>query len=189
MVKIGFIGEGDTEKRVLSSENFRNLLHQAGLDFVPEVIDAEGGGNLFPNRIQSFVKVLQDKGATHIIILTDKEEAPCISEVKKRIQPVDNQIVIVAVKTIESWFLADSSTISRLMRISFYCEHPESVPSPFHHIKEEMLRLTSRGVAKTLLCSRMLLNGFSIENAATHSRCPSARYFLEKLKQLAQENP
>ena len=68
MVKLGFIAEGATEKIVLESEDFKSFLTELKLDFIPEVIDAEGNGNLLPHNIEKHSQILFDKGATKIII-------------------------------------------------------------------------------------------------------------------------
>ncbi|MFQ5447958.1 MAG: hypothetical protein ACE5FF_13600 [Saprospiraceae bacterium] len=152
------------------------------------VIDAGGGGNLLPKYLEDQIDTLRGHGATHILILTDQEDAPCITSVKSRIDPEGKHLVIIAVKAIEAWFLADSATISSYLKFNFHCEFPEKILKPLDHIKQAKLERTGRGVNhKKQLCSRMLLNGFSIENAAAHPNCPSAKYFLEKIKSLAED--
>jgi len=189
MVKLGFIGEGSNEKAILSSVSFRDLLHRLELEFVEEVFNAKGGGNLLPKYIEEQVENHYLAGATHIVILTDLEDAPCITSVKTRIGLQQNHLIIIAVSAIEAWFLADTDAISKFIGHNFYCEAPESILNPFQFIKQEKLRLTGRGVdKKRLLCSRMLLNGFSLEAAAAHPNCPSSKYFLDKLKSLATNN-
>ena len=186
MVKLGFIGEGANEKTVLESENFRSLLDQLGLDFVKNVIDAKGGGNLLPKYLEDQIDSLKKEGATHILILADQEDAPCITSVKSRIDPDGRHIVVIAVKAIEAWFLADAATISAYLKFKFECEKPEEIQKPFDHIRQVKLEQTGRGVNhKKQLCSRILQSGFSIEAAAAHPNCPSAKYFFGKLKSLA----
>lgn len=188
MVKLGFIVEGDNEKAILQSSRFRDLLNTLAVGFVDEVINAKGSGNLLPEYLADQVNALQTLGATHILILTDQEDAPCISSVKWRIDPENKHLVVIAVKAIEAWFLADTAAISAYMKVpDFFCEHPERIFQPFQFIKKEKFERTGRGVNdKKQLCSRMLLSGFSLQNAAAHPYCPSARYFLEKLKTLAK---
>lgn len=186
MVKLGFIVEGDSEKRILESQLFRELLNNLELPFIEAVENVRGRTNLKPERIINYVKILEQKGASHIVILTDQEDAPCITSVKKELDFHEDYLVVIAVKTIEAWYLADSSAITVFMEHRFDCDLPEVIQIPFNHIKEEKIRLTGRGVnSKRLLCSRMLHSGFSIENAAKHPNCPSAKYFIQKLKELA----
>ena len=42
------------------------------------------------------------------------------------------------------------------------------------------------GGSKPRLAMKMKSNGFSIQNAAAHPNCPSALYFLNKLKLIAK---
>lgn len=187
MVKLGFIGEGANEKTVLESANFRALLNKLGLGFIENVIDAEGGGNLLPKHLEDQIDSLKKEGATDILILTDQEDAPCISSVKSRIDPDGNHIVVIAVRAIEAWFLADNNAMSAYLKSRFICKNPEEFIRPFDQIKKLRWEKRGRGLNhKKLLCSHMLLNGFSIQNAANHPNCPSAKYFLNKLKSLAE---
>lgn len=185
MVKLGFIGEGAGEKSILESEGFRNILTGLNLEYVEKVINAHGGGNLLPKYLEDQIDTLKKEGANHIVILADQEDAPCITSVKERIDPKGNHIVIISVKTIEAWFLADSSAMSAFLKSRFNCENPEEFEKPFEHIRNLMWQKRGRGMNhKKQLCSRMLINGFSIQSAATHPNCPSAKYFLNKLKSL-----
>jgi len=186
MVKLGFIGEGDNEKSILESDDLRKILGELNLEYVERVVNAKGGGNLLPKYLEDQVDSLKKDGATQILILADQEDASSITSVKERIDPDGNHIVIISVKAIEAWFLADSKTMSAYLKARYRCENPEEYLKPFEYIKE--LRWQYRGVGlnhKKQLCSRMLINGFSIQNAATHPNCPSAKYFLEKLKSLS----
>lgn len=189
MVKLGFIGEGANEKTILESKNFRTFLKELNFEFVENVIDAKGGGNLLPKYLEDQVEKLQEKGATHILILADQEDAPCITSVKLRIDPDENHIIVVAVKAIEAWFLADLNAISKYLSFKYECKKPEDILKPFEHIKQIKLEKTGRGVNhKKQLCSRMLQSGFSVQNAAAHPNCPSAKYFINKIKSLAEIN-
>jgi hypothetical protein len=186
MVKLGFIVEGASEKAILKSSMFRSMLANLKLDYVENVIDAKGNGKLLPELIQDHVEYLESEGATQILILTDQEDAPCITSVKARINPEGKHIVVVAAKAIEAWLLADSKAISTYFGKNFKCDYPESFEKPFQHIKTEKLKLTNRGVNdKGQLCSRILASGLSLEAAAAHPNCPSAKYFLDKLTALS----
>lgn len=190
MVKLGCICEGANEKTILESEGFRLLLTELGIDFLGNVIDAKGNGNLLPKYLDDQIDSLKSQGATHILILADQEDEPCITSVKSRIDPEGNHIVIIAVKTIEAWFLADSAAMSAYLKSRFICENPEDFSRPYDHIRKLKWERTGRGLNhKKQLCSRVIQCGFSIENAAAHPNCPSAKYFLEKLKSLALPQP
>ncbi len=182
MVKVGFIAEGDTEKRILSSERFRQLLKKIDLPYIQEVENAHGVTNLYLPKRGTLVKILKDKGADKVIILTDAD-GNCIQSVRQKINPDKDSVVIVSVQKIEAWFLADTSAISNFFKQNYRCEFPEKIEDPFEFIKSERKKLTGNGVGdKRILGQRLLQSGFSLESAATHPNCPSAKYFLEKLR-------
>ncbi len=145
MVKIGFICEGDTDKMVLESHNFQAILTQLNLECV-RVEDADGSGNLLPHHIEKFRNSLRNFGASKIIILTDLDEDTSITFTKERLKALPNEIVIISVKTLESWFLADSQVMSQLIGKDFTFEFPEIENNPFEKIKSIFQEHTSRGV-------------------------------------------
>ena len=182
MVKIGFICEGDTDKMVLESSDFQAILRKLNLKCV-RVEDADGNGNLLPQHIEKYRDSLQNFGASKIIILTDLDENTCITFTKERLNALPDEIVIISVKTLESWFLADSQVMSLLIGKDFTFEFPEIENNPFETIKRIFQAETARGVGtKRILTRRVLKYGFSIQNAANHPNCPSAKYFLTKLQ-------
>jgi hypothetical protein len=185
VVKIGFICEGDTDKMVLESSNFQAILTRMNLESV-RVEDADGGGNLLPQHIEKYRNSLHSFGATKIIILTDLDENTCITFTKERLKVLPDEIVIISVKTLESWFLADSQVMSQLIGKDFSFEFPENDNNPFETIKRIFQEATSRGVGtKRILTRRILKYGFSIQSAANHPNCPSAKYFLNHLQSIA----
>ncbi len=191
MVKIGFIVEGDSDAIILRSDNFKNYLRNKGVDFVEEIAYSGGNGNLLPQNLPQFSDILRGEGATHIIILTDLDEDMCITKTKERINAPANHTIIVSVKAIESWFLADSKTLSNIFKKNYYFDLPEQTPNtPFEKLKTEFLAHTGRGIGnyKTLLAKRMVREGFEINNAANHPNCPSSNYFLNKIKEIASGN-
>jgi hypothetical protein len=115
MVNIGFICEGYTELFILESNNFKALLNQLGLHSVG-VINVQGNGNLLPHNIKSHRENLFKKGASVIFILTDLDQDQCITKTRLRITESENQIIIVAVKQIESWFLSDNSAMNQIFK-------------------------------------------------------------------------
>ncbi len=188
MVKVGFICEGDTEKLVIESAKFQELLKQLDIDCVSPVIDAKGNGNLLPENIEPFRTILIKNGAEKIFVLTDLDQDSCITQTRNRITEKESQEIIVSVKEIEAWFLADSITMSSLLKENFRAEQPEFESDPFYKIKTLAQEKTSRGTGtKPKLAKRFIGLGFSIENAANHPNCPSAKYFIEKLKSVTQK--
>ena len=188
MVNIGFICEGYTELFILESESFISYLKEIGLNLVG-VINVEGNGNLLPRNIEKHEKNLKDEGAEIIFILTDLDEDKCITSTKLRVKEKDNVPIIVAVKQIESWLLADTITMKSILRGNFLFEYPEGENVPFEKIREIYFDKFNKGLVgkdeKKKLALKMLRMGFSIENAAAHPNCPSALYFMNKLKQIA----
>lgn len=186
MVRLGFIAEGATEKIILESQDFKNLLNELKVNFIPEIIDAEGNGNLLPQNIEKHSQILLDKGATKIIVLTDLDEDACITQTKARIQPLENHIVIVSVKQIEAWFLADTEAMRKLFSDdTFEEQYPESHLMPYDEINQIKLRKVGRGIGNSKIkLAYNLINqfDFSIKRAAEHPNCNSAKYFLEKIK-------
>lgn len=191
MVNVGFICEGYTEWFILESENFRNILQNLDLNSVG-VINVEGNGNLLPRNIERHRKNLMDEGADVILILTDLDEDQCITNTRNRIGEKENQNIIIAVKQIESWFLADSETMKSIFRGNFVYEYPENEVIPFETIRTIYFNKFLKGIVgrdqKKKLAQKMLQNGFSVQNAASHPNCPSAAYFLSKLEQIAKNN-
>jgi hypothetical protein len=189
MVSIGFIGEGKTEQILLESDSFQAWLQQNGIKCVGTVIDADGAGNLLPEQINPLQQELLGFGAKLIVVLTDLDNDTSVRITKQRIGESNRQIVIVAVKAIEAWFLADTLTLTALTNVTTHIEHPEQDKQPFETIRQIFLNKTGRGIGtKPMLARRMLKYGFTIENAAQHPNCPSATYFLTKLQTLALAN-
>ena len=190
MVKLGFITEGAVEKMILESGDFKTLLSELNIDFIPEVINTEGNGNLLPFNIEKYTQVLLDKGATKIIILTDLDNEVCITLTKERIQPRENHIVIVSVKQIEAWFMADMQAMKSFLKSNVYnVTDPELYPVPFEEIKNIRKQLTGRGVNDKKIFAKLMIsqNAFSIKRAAQHPNCNSAKYLIAKLRQLAEQ--
>lgn len=185
MVKIGFIVEGETESLILFSNNFKTILKDLNL-FSVGVINAGGNKNLLPHNIAIHQTNLIELGASLIVILTDLDDDQCITKTKERITERENQIIIVAVKQIEAWFLADSILLTELFGQNFQFELPEIELIPFETLRKLMIKHRGRGLPKKVPMALKMLNaGFSIQNAANHPNCPSAKYFLKQLQSIA----
>jgi hypothetical protein len=194
MIKVGFICEGFTERKLLESANFKSYLQSINLEQVDEVINAEGSGNLLPHNIKAYTERLKNKGADIIIILTDLDDDICITKTKNRIKAAENEIIVIAVKKIEAWFLACSSTMQQLLKDdTFQFEFPENEAIPFETIRHLKLAKTGRGFnngtgGKLNLLNNLLSFNLDIKEAAQHPNCPSAAYFVNKLRQIAAVN-
>jgi hypothetical protein len=182
MVKIGFICEGETEKIIVDSVDFKNILTLHNLQLV-NAIDATGNGNLLPKNIMPFIESLKDDGAEKIFILTDLDKDVCITKTKERINAPESVIIIISVKQIEAWFLADSISLSKIFAKEFYYDFPEDENYPREKLREIFMNETGRGFGdgKPRFAKWMVKEGFSVSNAANHPNCNSAKYLLHKL--------
>jgi hypothetical protein len=148
MVKVGFICEGATEQIFLHSDSFRKLLGSLNLESLP-VIDAGGAGNLLPHNIGGYINRLENEGASMIVILTDLDQDVCITATKARVSPRPQDIVIIAVKKIEAWFLACSPALETLLGVpGLAFAEPEKDPEPYETINQLLVKHTGRGLAK-----------------------------------------
>lgn len=183
MVKLGFICEGETEKIIIESLAFKEFLSANGLQFL-KAFDATGNGNLLPANIGPMVNNLLEEGADKIFIITDLDEDTCITKTKERINAPEGIIVIVSVKKIEAWFLADSSLLSSVFKEKFIFQNPQHESDPREVLKKLFVEKTGRGIgdSKPRFATRMITNGFLIMNAASNPNCASARYFIQKLQ-------
>jgi hypothetical protein len=192
MAKIGFICEGFTEQIFLQSDAFRNLLASLSLESLL-VINAEGSGNLLPHNIVGYIARLEKEGADTIVILTDLDADICITKTKERISAREQDVVIIAVKKIVSWFLASIPTMQQLLgQPGFHYAEPEGEIDPFEIINTLLVQHRGRGIGKKTagkvkLATRMMEIGFNISNAASHTNCPSAQYLLKKLKDISKK--
>lgn len=127
---------------------------------------------------------MEDQGTEHIIIMVDLDEDSCITETKNNIVIGANHHVVVSVKEFENWYLADHIALSSLINRNVdVIEFPEREEEPVAKIIE-LNNGKGFGGSKPRLAMKMRSNGFSIEKAANHPNCPSALYFLDKLKSI-----
>ena len=193
MVKIGFICEGDTEQILLLSGSFQQYLSSINLLAV-NVINACGSGNLLPHNIGGYVESLEKAGAEVVVILTDLDNDICITKTKERIKPRVQDVVIIAVKKIEAWFLANDIAMRSLLKdgqFSFIA--PEGEDNPYETIKGLLLKFSGRGIGRTSsgkirLIKRLIDLGFDLQNSANHPQCFSAKYFLGKLREIGKSS-
>ncbi|TAE29769.1 MAG: hypothetical protein EAZ91_11650 [Cytophagales bacterium] len=189
MVDIGFICEGDTEVKIVKSEGFQALLGDLELRCIYPIEDADGNCNLLPHKLEPKRNKLKASRANCIVVLTDLDKDESVRATKQRITETAGQHIVVAVKEAESWFLASSIILSIIVGEPVWFEQPEHDDEPFETIRQLFLEKTGRGVGtKPILARRMLKYGFTIQQAAEHPNCPSARYFLTTLQTLASAN-
>jgi hypothetical protein len=189
MIRVGFIVEGDSEVYLVCSAAFQETLQRYGLELCKPVINARGGGNICERNIVSYIDACQQEAKPdRIIVLTDLECEPCFTMAKTRINRDSVDAIVVARKALESWFLADEQALCQYFQHDdIRCALPEETPGkPWDYLKERTKELgLSRGPGATRkIFARNFVQqgGFSLERAAQHPHCPSARYFLNALE-------
>lgn len=185
------IGEGESEVTLLSSKMFRAVLAAMNISYVPRVVDMKGKGNLENRKLEGSINRLTEEGATHILILTDKDDAECFTSVKEKIFPTvpANVLIIIPQKELETWFIACHTTMTKITGKAFAAGNPENIDNPFKYILTEINRDRKRRISysKPALTKKFLEKDFKITSAATHPNCPSAKYFLDKLTALGSK--
>lgn len=188
MVKLGFIVEGDTEMVFIKrNEAFKQLLAQLGIEIVA-LVDGCGGELLNENLLNSKKQICKDANASHIIILTDLDEETCFTNKKSKLDLNNINSTVISRQSFEAWFLADTSAIRQVIgNPEYYCELPQEIKYPYEEIKRlAKIHQDGKGVgSKPFLAGKMNNNGFDLSNAAKHENCPSAKYFLDKLKAIS----
>jgi hypothetical protein len=186
MVKVGFIVEGDSEKVLIESAGFRKWAGGQGLEICSPVINAKGGGNLLPHHIKPMLAQFARSQPDRIVILTDLEDAANVEAVKARITTEHTNLIFIAVKALEAWFLADTDAMRRWLNApEFFEPAPEnSLGMPWDRLKEVANANGSRGPGSNKVIFAKKMCGalqYELERAAAHPACPSAKAFCEGL--------
>lgn len=184
MVKVGFIVEGDSEMIVIQSSQFRQFLACHNYQLVTPVINAKGGGNLLPQNIEVFLTRLKQQSVDKIVVVTDLEAEPSTEAIRERISHPELDVIFIAVKALEAWYLADTSAMRNWLKDDdFQEQQPEQTTGmPWDRLAAIARELDKRGPgkSKTAFAKRMIKHhGFSIENAANHPNCPSAKEMVD----------
>ena len=187
MVKVGFIVEGDTEKIIIESKNFGDLCESIQIEIAEPVQNAKGSGNLLPKNIDSYLKNLSKSKPEKVVVLTDLEDEASVQDVRDRIKTKGIDIVFVAVKAIEAWFLADTVALASWLKVDSVTEEkPEETPNmPWERLNELANKHNVRGTgpSKPMFARKIIkYHNFSIVRAAEHPNCPSAKEFYDVLK-------
>lgn len=190
MVTVGFVVEGASEKRLVESELFRKWLREdCNLKVVDPVVDAAGNGNMCSHNIETFVKNLRTiANPNKVVVLADLDPdtcAPCVQKRKEIIGCQGIDLVVIAKKAMESWFLADTKAMRQwLGDDTFYETHPETLAEmPWDRLKKLRTQKDRGPGATKLSFAKKIIrdHGFDVRRAARHSQCPSAHYFVEHL--------
>lgn len=184
MVKAGFIVEGASERVVVESPMFRELLRTCGYELVTPVVDAKGGGNLLPQNIDAFIARLDIAGAERIFVLTDLEDEPQVATVRERVAHERIHFAFIAIKALEAWYLADSLAMNAWLGTDdFHEPSPEATSEkPWERLKQVAAERGKRGPGSSKVAFATKITkrwGFTIENASTHPACPSAQELIE----------
>lgn len=117
------------------------------------------------------------------MILTDLDEDACITLTKDRIDPDRLHVLVIAVKRIDAWFLADDRAMRSFLNDNdFSISDPEAFIDPYAELRRLRMEKTRRVIPSKIALALHLIqkHSFSILNA----NCPSAVYFLNTLKKL-----
>ena len=191
MVRLGFIVEGDSEKILVESAGFKSWANAQGLEICSPVINAKGGGNLLPHHMGPMLTQLARTAPDHIVVLTDLEDASDVAAVKARITDTHTQLIFVAVKALEAWFLADTQAMRSWLKQPEFLElTPEQTPGmPWDRLKDIANEHGARGPgsSKVIFAKKFCReHNYQISNAAGHPACQSAKVFHDTLIGLAK---
>lgn len=196
MVTIGFIVEGDSEAILVKDPSFIDFLQSINITTNRDLVINAGSktylyhptGNVakLKARVDSWINVLQAKGAEVVMLLLDFDNSdPCFTLFKPKVYHHSGNLVVIARQALEAWYLADTSALSSYLNAEISFLKPEDPPNPYEAVKALKIELSGKGVGdKKHLTRHMLRAGFSLSNAAAHPNCPSATYFLNKLLSL-----
>jgi hypothetical protein len=189
MVKVVFIVEGECEKILVEYLVEKGWFDQFGLEVLMPVIDVQGGGNLCPHNILPFIEQAKTLDTDKIVILTDLECSPCVTETKSRLGGCDDCRLVVAKKALEAWFLADDALMQNLLKLNtFSVSAPESTPNmPLDYFKMLLKQYDLQGVgpSKPRFTKRLLKMGFDMDRALAHPDVSSLHYFKKTLESLS----
>jgi len=190
VVRVGFIVEGDTEKVLVESLPFKNWISKFNIELIDQVINAKGGGNLLPHKIDDMIETLINQSANHIFILTDLEDYPSISYVKDRTSHPKVDDSFITIISTESWFLACSTALGFWLGkdSAYYISDPENrdIEKPFERIKALGLQEKKRGCRNKITLAKDMVQrcGFTFEEILEHPNCSSIKYMENILKTL-----
>ena len=201
MVNVAFIVEGHTEVELIRSEHFRRWLKQScGITLVgnPSTTNCKGNGNMCAAKLENLARVIRKAYKPHyIVVLADldpDDAVQCITQRKRHIGEQAVDLIIIARNAIEAWFLADTKAMQLWLGKdsgNFRESEPESYIKPWDRLEKQAklfkAKLPSNGSKSDFAKTFIKKYQFDLERAASHKRCPSAKYCVEKLKQLGQK--
>ena len=141
--------------------------------------------------MNQYAKMLHDKGAFKVFLLKDLEQLSykqANDQLKTQEELHEDIIVIFVKKMIEAWFLADTNTLSKVLKSPKLnpVSNPEKVDNPYKELKDKLKQVNKHysKFGKPDIASLFLDHGFTFKNAAAHRQCKSAQKFHETLQSL-----
>ncbi len=194
MVRIGLIVEGDSDDVVFKHAHTKVKLSDACGVLVTKVVNARGNRNQQGNKIRPYVQILvENRRVDKIVLLTDldkDDQIKCITERKRAVGRIKHlEQILVARNCLESWFLADTAALGSWLKdnkIKIGNPESESIDA-WRHLRK-LARQKQKTCEKKTLFAREFVerHNFSIARAAEHPNCPSARYFIAKMKEIGK---
>ncbi len=182
MVKIGFIYDGETEQVILNSKMFKDFLGKYNFELA-------GMRKYVGGKIARDTNMLiKRNNAEKVIIIKDLEQLAdkesVLKELKKKEKISNNNSLVIVKRMIEAWFLADNETMGRILRNKIKpFNNPENEINP-HRTLQNKLGRGYQDLGKPAIANLFITNGFTIENAAKHSQCHSAKEFIKTIEEL-----
>jgi len=192
-MNIGFLCEGQTEQKIVDAPKFKEFLKTLNINH-QGTVNTKGNGQILPEHLPAHTKKLTQMGAWKIFIITDADKKT-IKQVYEKICPDEQiHILIIAVKKIESWFLSNDDTLKKITGTTYseyserkkYLKGVEELSNPYNQLEEIFNEETDLiDTSKLAIANEFIKNDFDIQN----SNCDSARYFVEKLNEIANSEP
>ena len=196
MVRVGFLVEGECE-RVLVEHHVKPWAKENNIKIIAN-IEVGGSGNFKSYNFDGFLKLCYQHGPDYIIVLTDLDNE-CVANIKNRIDRPEIDLICVAKKSLESWYLADTEAMKCWMPTFQPMQYPELMPKnqqpwdviaelsgqhPYRKGRDDPARVRGQmgKRKKTEFTTQMIREfNFSLVRAATHPNCASAKYFVDHL--------
>jgi len=188
MVKVAFIGGGESESIFLKNLRIKEELKSLGIEIV-KVLNARGENNLDASNISPLVEECRLYSPDVVIVLADVENDPCFTIAKRRIGEQPDKILL-ARKAFEAWLLADTAAMRKKFGAAYSYPNPENTPTlPWEEIKRvSKLHNKNPPSSKPAFTREMVdRHGFSLLSASKHPYCPSAKYFVDTVRSLSRK--
>ena len=193
-MNVGFLCEGQTEQKIVDSQKFKLFVKSLTINHVGTV-NTKGNGKLLPKFLPQYNKQMERMGAWRIFILTDSDKKT-IKQIYDIIKPDEKlHILIISVKKVESWFLSNEEALKAITGITYaeyrkykkkLSENVEELGNPYKQLEDIFTKKTDLlDISKLGIAQEMIDNNFDIQK----SNCESAKYFVEKLEEVAKIKP